>query len=182
MGHDGTGFTVDPPSTVGLPWEVWPAWARAVALQGAPGQTCSNLLGVKAICLLKSPRSHLLSSRDMNPECLGSGSLSLLGTGSPDSLWREGGVRSVGLRGLNTGTGWFVECSGAELVEDGEAGAWRGRTDHRPVCRPRRWRPPAALLSSSPQWPSSPRHRARRHRAVKPSSSRLTDPGWKRPI
>ena len=42
----------------------------------------------------------------------------------------------MGLRGLSTGTGWFVECSGAELVEDGEAGAWRGRTDHRPVGAP----------------------------------------------
>lgn len=29
----------------------------------------------------------------------------------------------MGLRGLNTGPGWFVECSGEELVEDGEAGA-----------------------------------------------------------
>ena len=52
----------------------------------------------------------------------------------------------MGLRGLSIGTGWFVECSGAELVEDGEAGAWRRRTDHRPVSPP----PPQMAPSSGP--------------------------------
>lgn len=42
---------------------------------------------------------------------------------------------------------------------------------------PHRWRPQAVLPSSSLLWPSSPLHRGLRHRALKPSSSPLTDPG-----
>lgn len=42
MGHDRGQASLWTPPTVGLPWEVWPAWARAAALQAAPGQTRSN--------------------------------------------------------------------------------------------------------------------------------------------
>lgn len=60
----------------------------------------------------------------MNPECLGSG-LCWGQEEDRESVMTGGreGVRSMGLRGLNTGPGWFVECFGEELVEDGEAGA-----------------------------------------------------------
>ena len=56
----------------------------------------------------------------MNPECLGSG-LCWGQEEDRESVMTGGreGVRSMGLRGLNTGPGWFVECVGEELVEAG---------------------------------------------------------------